>query len=82
MELIEPDRTLTDYCSFCGFAITDFERGCIMYGEFVDKQLNRGILNITLCNECWARVYEIEQGGMPLATAKTRANQSNDREDQ
>jgi hypothetical protein len=72
---------LCDYCSFCGFAITPFERGCIMFGEFVDRDLNRGVLNVTLCNECWAIVLEIEQGGLPRATAKTRACQSNDKED-
>ena len=80
MEEIAPNG-LIDYCSFCGFAITPMERGCIMFGEFVDKDLNRGALNVTLCSECWSTVLEIEQGGLPRATAKNRACHSNDRED-
>jgi len=73
---------LMDYCSFCGFMISNFEKAAAMSGEFTDfdKKVT-GTLNVVFCRECWATIIEIENGGMMMAIAKRRACESNDRED-
>jgi hypothetical protein len=46
-----------DFCSICGFALTNDECAVNIEGTIIDfNKRAKGFINMTLCNECWGLV--------------------------
>lgn len=61
-----------DYCSVCGFALTNEECAVNIEGTIVDfLKKDRGAINMTLCRECWSKVFEVHSGGLEPAIARS-----------
>jgi hypothetical protein len=61
----------TDFCSICGYAITNSETSANIEGTVVDyEKRDRGFINMTLCHECWAVVFNNHNAGLEGAVVK------------
>jgi hypothetical protein len=67
------NKVYDDYCSICGFAITQHERGASIEGFIVDYIMkDKGKLDIVLCVSCRDTFFEICKGGEEAAIKRTK----------
>jgi hypothetical protein len=61
-----------DYCSICGFALTNDNCAVNIEGTIIDFiKKDKGVINITLCHDCWNKLFEVHSGGMERAISKS-----------
>jgi hypothetical protein len=62
-----------DFCSICGFALTTDQCSVNIEGTIIDfVKRDKGLINITLCPDCWNGLKAIHDGGMELAVSKSK----------
>ncbi len=70
---MNPERILTrsdftDYCSYCGMALTQYEITADIQGNLVlFDEKTTGSIQMTLCSDCKNKLMEITLGGIEAA---------------
>jgi hypothetical protein len=65
------DGDYTDFCGFCGIALTVLEVSADLECNLIDyTEHNKGIVQISLCEDCKLKMMEIQFGGMSPALIK------------
>jgi hypothetical protein len=68
-----------DFCSVCGIALKLEECRAAIEGRAVDfVAKGRGSVDMTLCDECWQRIYDNSIAGLEPAILKRLKLESND----